>query len=146
MAVINFTTEYPVNHHGAILPGVMLVVWSNLANGDTGQPYVSPDKSEKSIQVSGTPGAGVSVTIQGSNGQAFQSTLSGGAAAGVAPGYAALNDPQGNALTFVAADVTANKIEEVLENPLVVRPSVTAGDGTTSITIRMLVRTQKNVS
>lgn len=146
MAVVNFTTEYPVNHHGAILPGVLLVVWPNLLNGDTGQPYVCPDKSEKSVQASGTPGAAGSCTIQGSNGQAFQSVLAGGAAAGVAPSYASLNDPQGNVLTFAAADVTANKIEEVLENPLVIRPSVTAGDGTTSITIRMLVRTQKNVS
>jgi len=145
MAVVNFTTEYPVNHHGAILPGVLLVTWPAMANGDTGQPFVCPDKSEKSVQATGTPGAGGSCTIQGSNAQAFQSTLTGGAAAGVAPGYASLNDPQGNVLTFAAADITAGKIEEVLENPLVIRPNVTAGDGTTAVTIRMVVRTQKNV-
>ncbi len=144
MAEINFSTEYPVNAHGGILPGVMLIVWGPLANGDTGKPYVCPDKSEKSVQVSGTPGVGGQCIVQGSNGQAYQSSASG--ATQLTPSYATLNDPQGNALTFVAADITAAKIEKVLENTLVVRPNVNAGDGTTAVTVRMVVRTAKFVS
>lgn len=145
MAVVNFTTEYALNAHGGILPGVLLITWPNMLNTDTGQPYVCPDKSEKSVQAAGTAG-GASCAMQGSNAQAYQATLSGGAAAGVAPVYGALTDPQGNALTFAAADIAANKIEKIQENPLVVRPNVTGGDGTTSVTVRMVVRTGKFVS
>jgi len=41
-----------------------------------------------------------------------------------------LTDPQGTALSF-----TAGGLSTILQNPKYVRPNVTAGDGTTSLTV-----------
>ena len=49
--------------------------------------------------------------------------------------WAALNDPQGNALNVAAA-----AIEHVQESTASVRPNVTAGDGTTSLTVVMILK------
>jgi hypothetical protein len=48
--------------------------------------------------------------------------------------YHTLNDPQGNAL-----DIAALKIEQILEVTRYIRPRVTAGDGTTSLSVTMIV-------
>lgn len=72
------------------------------------------------MQVAGTFGVGGSVNIEGSNN-------------GVA--WAVLADPQGNPLTFTAA-----RIEQVLESPRFIRPIVTAGDGTTNLTVNVFCR------
>ena len=90
--------------------------WAALANGDTGNWMKAGDLVDLAVQVSGTPGSGGTVVLQGS--------LDGGATA------AGLTDPQGNALSFTAAGLKA-----VLENVPYVRPSVTAGDGSTSFTV-----------
>jgi hypothetical protein len=78
------------------------------------------DFIERCVTVHGTFGAGGSITIQGSND---------------GTNWFALTDPQGNALTKTAA-----AIEQVLESPLYIRPLVTAGDGTTSLTVILLCR------
>lgn len=76
----------------------------------------APDFAHKEVQVTGTFGAGGSVSVEGS--------LDGGTT------WATLNDVQGNALTFTAA-----RIEKIQETISRIRARVTAGDGTTSLTI-----------
>lgn len=97
---------------------VQLIVWSNLANGDSGQPYeTSYIWPEKSVQVAGTFGTGGKAAIEGSN------MLD-------SPVWNGLTDPQGNLLEF-----TVSKLETILENPIQIRPNVVAGDGSTSISV-----------
>lgn len=95
--------------------------WSGLLNGDDGSPVELADYADRSFQIQGTPGAGFSLTIEGSND---------------GTNYVALTDPQGNALTFSAV----SKIEQVEEICRYMRPRVTAGDGTTSVVVTMFGR------
>lgn len=99
-----------------------VITWTGLtfATTDDGDPLEMPGSADRSVQVTGTLGAGGSVRIEGSND-------------GV--NYAALNDPQGNVL-----DIATLKIEQVLDLTRYIRPRITAGDGTTSLTVTMLVR------
>lgn len=136
MATRSFTVEIPVNHHGGNIRGVYIVTWAGLLNGDDGAPFVFPDKADKSVQVTGTFGAGGNLKIEGANAQGYIPSLTGGTA--LTPTYALLADPQGTAL-----DITAAKIEQVLENTNVIRPRVSAGDGTTSLVCVLVCRTSK---
>ena len=77
--------------------------------------------ADRSVQILGTFGTNGSVTIQGSN--------DGGTT------WAALTDPQGNAITKTAA-----AIEQVSEITGHIRPTVTAGDGDTSLTVVIISR------
>ena len=90
----------------------------NLSNGEAGDPFEQPGSSDRSAQVGGTFGVGGSVSIEGSND-------------GV--NYRVLTDPQGNALTFTSAN-----LEAVSEVTRFIRGRVTAGDGTTAITVHLL--------
>ena len=115
MATIQHTTANLVG-------GTIRVTWTPLTTtDDTGTPVDAPDHTFKEVQVFGTFGAGGSVRVQGS--------LDGGTT------WAALNDVQGNAL-----NVTAAGIERVQESTARVRPLVTAGDGTTSLTVVMILK------
>lgn len=100
------------------LPNENTVVftYTNMVNGDDGKPIEAQwaDYADRSVQVTGTLGAGGTATIEGSN----------------ASTYHALNDPNGNSLA-----VNALKIEQILESCLRMRPRITAGDGTTSLTV-----------
>jgi hypothetical protein len=98
----------------------MVFVWSAIANGDEGEPIPFSAYADKSAQVTGTFGAGGSVRIEGSND---------------GTNWAALTDPQGNNL-----DITTAKIEMVTEATLLVRPRVTAGDGTTAISVALFAK------
>lgn len=98
------------------------VLWTPLANGDVGQAIDPLDFADISVQVLGTFGVGGSVQLEGSN-QATPTT------------WHILNDPQGNALTFTTA-----KLEHLLEGVRWVRPNVTAGDGTTALSVLMWAR------
>ena len=110
---LTVTTTYPE-------PGLAQCRWDDLANGNTGNS-VSPARwADKTVQVSGTFGAGGSVTIEGSN----DGTV-----------WAACHDPQGNALTFTTAG-----LELCAENPRFMRPNVTAGDGTTALDVDIVGR------
>ena len=129
MATRAFTVQIPSYHHGANVPASLIVTWTGLLNGDDGAPFVIPNRADKSIQVFGTFGASGNCKIEGSNQQAYNPD--GSLVAGLT--YATLNDPQANAL-----DVTAAKIEQVLENPNAIRPRITAGDGATSLTVVMV--------
>ncbi len=94
--------------------------WTGLLNGDDGSPIDWSTFADRSVQVTGTFGAGGSVRMEGSND-------------GV--NYAALTDPQGNAL-----DITGAKIEQLQEVTLYLRPRVTAGDGTTNLAVTVIAR------
>ena len=92
-----------------------------MANGDTGTPIPWVQWADRSVQVTGTFGAGGTVRWEGSN--------DGGTT------YAPLTDSQGNVLDFTAA-----KIEQVMELVELARPRVTAGDGTTALTVTLVAR------
>lgn len=94
--------------------------WSAVPNADTGTPLPFSKYADRSVQVSGTFGAGGTVVLQGSNNGTT---------------YATLTDPQGNALSFTAAG-----LEQITEIVRFIRPSVTAGDGTTSLTVTIAAR------
>jgi hypothetical protein len=90
---------------------VWLYEWLAVANGDTGAPIET---------IEGTFSTSGSCTMQGSNdGSTWHS----------------LTDPQANAITKTAAG-----IEVIVEAPRYIRPSVTAGDGSTAIDVRLLAR------
>lgn len=98
----------------------MRATWSGLLNGDTGAPIDWANYMDRSIQVKGTFGTGGSVAMEGSNdGTTFNS----------------LSDLRGNALA-----VTTAKIEQIEDCSFKIRPSVTAGDGTTNLTVVLFAR------
>jgi hypothetical protein len=96
-----------------------VVSWNHLAAGDDGTPLEMPGSSDRSAQVTGTFGAGGTVVIEGSND-------------GV--NYATLTDPQGNLIS-----ITSAKIEAIMELVRYIRPRVTVGDGTTDLSVAILV-------
>lgn len=106
-----------------LVGNVIRVTWTGLTKttDDDGSALVAPDHAFKDAQVLGTFGAGGTVVLEGS--------LDGGTT------WATLNDVQGNALSFAAA-----RIERVQETGATIRPRVTAGDGTTALTVVLLLK------
>ncbi len=113
MALKNYTAATVNNDDGC-----ESVTWA-MAVGDTAQPLQYAQWADRSIQVEGTFG-GATVTFQGSN--------SGNT-------YVSLTDPQGNTLSLTAAG-----IKQVMEVTAYIKPVVTGGDGTTSLTFTAIVR------
>lgn len=97
-----------------------LITWASLHNGDTGAPIEMPGSPDRSIQFGGTFGTGGTIQIEGSN----DST-----------NYLVLTDPQGNNISKTAA-----AIEQIVELPRLIRPNVTAGDGTTSLNAYLIMK------
>jgi len=93
--------------------------WVGLAANDDGQAVACAQYTDKSVQVSGIFG-GASLVFEGSNN-------------GI--DWATLTDPQGNALSFTSA-----KIELVSEATHYARPKVTGGDGTTNLSVYVLMK------
>lgn len=95
--------------------------WTPLTttNAD-GAPVEMPSWADRSIHFKGTFGAGGTIVWEGSNDGVTWVTLA---------------DPQGNAISK-----TAESIEAILEITRYMRPRVTAGDGTTSLTALLLVK------
>lgn len=116
MATRNGVVDSNISERGH----VRLITWGGLLNGDDGARADWVEFADRCIQVTGTFGTGGSVTIEGSNDGAT---------------FHPLSDPQGNPLTF-----TTGRIEQALELPRYVRPRVTAGDGTTNLTVTLLMR------
>lgn len=96
-----------------------VVKWTGLANGDSGAPVENPMFSDRSVQFGGTFGAGGTVVIEGSND-------------GVT--YFGLKDPSSTAISATSA-----KLNQILEVTRYIRPRVSAGDGTTAITVNLLL-------
>lgn len=107
--------QHTVNRNITKDNSVLLVTWSGLLLTDFGSPVSEAAWSERTVQVIGTFGVGGSVTFQGSNN-------------GV--DWATLVNRSGGALTF-----TAPGMNRVQDYPIYVRPLVTAGDGTTNLTV-----------
>jgi hypothetical protein len=101
--------------------GAHVITWAPMtqSGSDVGAPIEMPGWADRSVQVTGTLGTGGNVRIEGSND---------------GTNYATLNDPQGNAL-----DVNSLKVEQILEITRYIRPRVTAGDGTTSLAVSLLI-------
>ena len=116
MAVVNYSVERITTEKDPC----HVLTWSNMANGDTGQPIEMPGSADRTIQVSGTFGSGGALTLQGSNNGSV---------------WATLTDPQGNDIV-----ITSAKIETITEITRYMRPNVTAGNGSTSLNVSMLVR------
>lgn len=93
-----------------------------LVNGETGDPVTGEDSmlSDRSVQVSGTFGAGGTVLIEGSNDSVTWYTLS---------------SPANTALSFNAAG-----LKQIVEISHRTRVRVSAGDGTTNISVSMYCR------
>jgi hypothetical protein len=106
------TTLFPTRNAGEI----SLTTWVAVAAGDTCEPFVLSVYSDRVVQVEGTFG-GASIALKGSND---------------ATNYHTLTDPQGNALSF-----TAGGLETVMELPYYIKPTITGGDGTTSLNITL---------
>lgn len=104
---------------------VKRVKWLALANGDTGEPVKFGTWKDRTVQVVGTFGVGGSVSLQGSN--------DGGTT------WATLTDANNSALTFTSAGLKA-----ITELPYEIRPSVTAGDGTTSLAVWVAMQGSAN--
>lgn len=94
---------------------VVIYTWAAIGNGTSGTAIAGGGFADRSFQVEGTFGAGGTVVIEGSNdGTNFHT----------------LNDPFNNAISLTSAN-----IRQVTEITAFIRPRVSAGDGTTSITV-----------
>ena len=103
------------------LRGVVVITWGALTSTNTsGVAERCPHFSDKSIQVTGTFDSGTLI-LEGSND---------------GTNYITLHDPQGNALSFTAAD-----LEQVLENVDYIRPSLSGAGGSASINVILLSTT-----
>jgi len=104
-----------------------LATWTPLTttNAD-GSPFEFPDWADNTIQVFGTFGAGGTILVEGSND---------------GTNWATLTDSNGTALSLTAASV-----KTINERPRYLRPRVSAGDGTTSLTAVMLARRIESIA
>jgi hypothetical protein len=98
------------------------LAWGPLASGDDGEPVGQFPGADRSVQVTGTFGAGGSVVFEGSNDLDAPTN------------WFTLTDPQGNPLSFSTA-----RLEQISEYTVWARPRVVGGDGTTALTVRVLV-------
>ena len=129
MAVINYT-----NLVGAL--GVdqsfhskgHVIQWAALTQAtlDSGQPYDDFGNSDRSIQLNGTLGVAGACVIEGSNDNV---------------NYFLLKDQGGTAMTLTALGIYGFQ-PGIL--PRYIRPRITAGDGTTSLTVILLARRPMN--
>ena len=114
MATRNVTLTPFENGRGSI------AIWTGLLNGDDGTPIDWTRFADRCIQFTGTFGTGGSIQMEGSND---------------GTNWGILNDLQGSQIVK-----TATGIEGIAEVPRYVRPKVTAGDGTTSLTATLVLR------
>ncbi len=94
---------------------VTIITWAGLLNGDTGQSVRMSRYADKTVQTFGTLGPGGTVTMEGGADNAT---------------WGKLHDPQGIAIAIQDVDPV-----QVEDNPDFVRPNITAGDGTTNLTV-----------
>lgn len=96
------------------------VTWTGLLNGDTGSPVEFCEAFHTAI-VTGTFGTGGTAQVQGSNDNS---------------NWAVLQDPSG-----ANVQLTAAACKSIGGRTQLLRPAVTAGDGTTSLTVSMFFAT-----
>lgn len=109
--------------------GVKLVAWTGLTKttDDVGQWYqltgIGPRYGDKTVHVYGTFGTGGKCQMQGSNEE------------GTPAHEFVMDDSLGSALEFTAV---AGKV--AMQNPLFIRPAITAGDAATDLACAMIIR------
>ena len=96
------------------------VTWPSMLNGDVGSAVTFGELADRSFQVAGTFGTGGSVAIKGSNDNT---------------NFVDLSDLRG-----VAFAINTSRIEQIEDSTYAIRPQVTAGDGTTNLTVTMFAR------
>lgn len=95
-----------------------IITWTPVTSADSCQAVSFPEYSDRSVQVLGTFNS-ASVAIHGSN--------DGGTT------FAALNDPTSTVIALTAAGIKA-----VLENTDQIKPVITGGGGSQSLTVAIL--------
>lgn len=104
--------------------GVTRVIWETMVNNDTGQAFLLPRRSDRTVQVKGTFG-GATMTMRGSLDDP------------TSPAWDTVSDAQGNDLDIVEAD---KHIEVIQENTYLVSPIVTGGGVTTDLDVTLMLR------
>lgn len=105
-----------------------VVTWALLTTTNNyGTPIEMPGSADRSVQLLGTLSTGGAVTMYGSN--VASPTLTDDV------DWAVLTDPQGNSIAL-----STLKVEAVTEIMRWIRPKITGGDGSTSLTVKMLMR------
>lgn len=100
------------------------VTWVGLLSGDVGEGVIVPAAPDKNVHFTGTFGAGGSIRLQGTNKDAQDIG----------------NDPILHDVDGTVTDSTSAKMFQIKENPLLVYPRVTAGDGTTNLECRLIIK------
>lgn len=93
--------------------------WADMLTGDDGAVVEQVEHTDRCIQVEGIFGGGQLVIEGSNNGEQWH----------------ALTNPSGEDLIFTSAG-----IDQVVESPRYLRPRVIGGDGTTSLTVSMIMR------
>jgi len=97
-----------------------VITWAGLLNGDDGAPVEIVGYADRSIQFSGTFGAGGTIQVEGSNnGTAWH----------------ILTNPQGDDI-----QETSGALQAIMELPRFIRPRVSGGDGTTNLQAILLAK------
>lgn len=104
--------------------------WRNMAVGDVGEYFVFPAHADRCWEVEGTFGAGGTVSILGTNNPTYPPPTPSA--------NPIVHDPGTVTLTLTTGDT--NRLKQQLENCYQGAPKVTAGDGTTLLTVRLCVR------
>lgn len=97
--------------------------WVGLLNGDDGELVSIPGAADMTVQVFGTFGAGGTIILEGSCEESPPSN------------FFQMRDQGDNLIAFIVADG-----ESVGPIATFIRPNVTAGDGTTDLTMILLAR------
>lgn len=117
------TVSHKSNH---IEKGVLKTVWTPLLQGDTGTPENLDRYPMHSVQIGGTFG-GATVVVEGSDDGVTYATLTG-------------ENPAGGSDTLVSAtSATRFDVQNVV--PHFIRPRISGGDGTTSVTVTINSKT-----
>jgi hypothetical protein len=112
----------------------MKIVQWTLTNGDTGQWYPwSGLYPEKFFQVYGTWGTGGTVIPEGTN-EGYPGAVTNDLPTVTPAAPVQLRDSTHSLMSFAA-----NGGDTLLQNPAQIRPHCTAGDGTTSLTVLLLL-------
>ena len=113
MAVVPAREEMPDND------GVVVFTWETLTDGDTGSPVLAARFADKTVHSDGNYSGTAVITMQGSNNNVAWFTLT---------------DHADTDVTMGADTVGA----VIAQNPLWIRPSVGAGDGSTDIDVYLV--------
>lgn len=111
MSVIPYTIEQ-------LTPTAVVVTWSGLHNGDTGTPLAVTGFTTRGISASGTAGAGGELSIETSTSSAT-------------PSFANLN-------TFSSFPLHSLGLSDSVGSSLV-RPNIISGDGTTDLSVTVVL-------